>query len=109
MAYYDSPDPYMTYDKQTGYYYCLFSEWEYLKIYRSRRAANILKDNDSVVILKWTGENSIYGSLWAPEMYKAENGRWKMVRLFQFYLPSGICWIALGREKAVVCAGIIYV
>ena len=75
MAYYDSPDPYMTYDKQTGYY-CLFSEWEYLKIYRSRRAANILKDNDSVVILKWTGENSIYGSLWAPEMYKAENGRW---------------------------------
>lgn len=76
MAFRDSSDPYMTYDKETGYYYCLFSEWEYLKIYRSRHAANILRDNDFLVIRKGNGDNSIYGNIWAPEMYKAENGLW---------------------------------
>mgnify|MGYP002519584057 CR=1 FL=1 len=73
----DAPDPFMTYDKETGYYYCLFTRGECLEIYRSRHAANIITDNDSKIIYTFNGErDGIWGEIWAPEMYKGTNGKW---------------------------------
>ncbi|MCQ2485643.1 MAG: family 43 glycosylhydrolase [Clostridia bacterium] len=72
----DAPDPFVTYDSDTGYYYLLFTCVNRLEIYRSRHAAKLLSDNDSVVVFSADGENGIYGDVWAPEMHKAPNGKW---------------------------------
>jgi GH43 family beta-xylosidase len=72
----DAPDPFMTYDKKTGYYYSLFTCSNRLELYRSRHAADILTDHDSIVLFRAAPENGIYGSIWAPEMHKAPNGKW---------------------------------
>ncbi len=72
----DAPDPFVTYDCVTGYYYCLFTCVNRLEIYRSRHAANLLTDNDSVVVFNAGSESGIYGNIWAPEMHKAPNGKW---------------------------------
>ena len=71
----DAPDPFMTYDKKTGYYYSLFTCSNRLELYRSRHAADILTDHDSIVLFRAAPENGIYGSIWAPEMHKAPNGK----------------------------------
>ena len=36
---FDAPDPFMTYDSGTGYYYALFTRGRVLELFRSRRAA----------------------------------------------------------------------
>ena len=72
----DAPDPFVTYDPDTGYYYSLFTCVNRLEIFRSRHAANLIYDNDSVVVFNADGENGIYGDVWAPEMHKAPNGKW---------------------------------
>ena len=72
----DAPDPFVTYDSVTGYYYSLFTCVNRLEIYRSRHAANLLTDNDSKVVFTVGGESGILGDVWAPEMHKAPNGKW---------------------------------
>lgn len=72
----DAPDPFMTYDPVTGYYYSLFTLGNRLELYRSRRAADILNDEDTKVVFRAGDEHGIYGAIWAPEMHKAPDGKW---------------------------------
>ena len=77
MANHDSPDPFMTYDPVTGYYYALFTRHTRLEIFRSRHAGNIVRDGESKVIYTPNGErDGIWGDIWAPEMHKGSNGKW---------------------------------
>lgn len=77
LANFDSPDPFMTYDKETGYYYALFTRYNYLEIFRSRHAGDIIKNGESKIIYRPNGEkDGIWGHIWAPEMHKGTNGKW---------------------------------
>ena len=74
---FDAPDPFMTYDPVTGYYYSLFTRGRVLELFRSRHAADICTDGDSKVIYTPDGpRDGIWGDIWAPEMHKAPNGKW---------------------------------
>ena len=73
---FDAPDPFMTYDPDTGYYYALFTRGSKLELFRSRHAGQIVTDNDSKIIVMADGENDIWGDIWAPEMHRAPNGLW---------------------------------
>lgn len=70
----DAPDPFMTYDSVTGYYYSLFTCGSRLEIFRSRHAGTILSDKDSKVIYR-TPDHGFLKCIWAPEMHRV-NGRW---------------------------------
>ncbi len=76
LAMHDAPDPFMTYDPQTGYYYALFTCGNRLELYRSRHAANILTDRDTLVVFRVNDKDGIYGSVWAPEMHRSPDGKW---------------------------------
>lgn len=74
---FDSPDPFVTYDAKTGYYYALFTRGYCLEIFRSRHAAHIIIDGDSKVIYTPDGEkHGIWGDIWAPEMHRGSDGGW---------------------------------
>lgn len=74
---FESPDPFMTYDPVTGYYYALFTRGSVLEIFRSRYANDIVRGGDSKVIYTPNGErDGIWGDIWAPEMHKGTNGKW---------------------------------
>jgi GH43 family beta-xylosidase len=74
---FDAPDPFMTYDSVTGYYYALFTRGSKLELFRSRHAGRIVTDGDSRVIYTPNGErDGIWGNIWAPEMHRGSNGRW---------------------------------
>lgn len=70
----DAPDPFMTYDPETGYYYSVFTRYDKLEIFRSRHAGNIISDGESIVIYN-TPDYGYFNCIWAPEMHKV-NGRW---------------------------------
>ena len=74
LALRDAPDPFVTWDPVTGYYYSLFTCGNRLEIFRSRRAGSILSDNDSKVIYR-TPDHGFLKCVWAPEMHRV-NGRW---------------------------------
>ncbi|MBE6723947.1 MAG: hypothetical protein E7576_01925 [Ruminococcaceae bacterium] len=74
---YDAPDPFLTWDPVTGYYYALFTRGSVLELFRSRHAASICTGGDSRVIYTPNGpRDGIWGELWAPEMHRGSNGRW---------------------------------
>ena len=74
---FDAPDPFLTYDEKTGYYYALFTRGSKLELFRSRHAGSVVTDADSRVIFTKNGEeNGIWGCIWAPEMHRGSNGRW---------------------------------
>ena len=60
----DAPDPFMTYDPETGYYYALFTCGNRLELYRSRHAASILTDKDTLVVFRVNEKDGIYGCVW---------------------------------------------
>ena len=65
-------DPFMTYDKSTGYYYFITScQCNALTIFRSKKAGDILEKGEYVTV--YTAEEGVYGPFWAPEMYKVDN------------------------------------
>jgi len=76
IAPFDAPDPFVTYDPVTGYYYALFTRQDKLEIFRSRRAGSLLTDNDSKVIFTLADGHGYTDSIWAPEMHRAPDGRW---------------------------------
>lgn len=77
LADFDAPDPFMTYDGVTGYYYALFTRGSRVEIFRSRHAGDILREGESRVIYEPGQEkDGIYGMIWAPEMHKGTNGKW---------------------------------
>ena len=77
-----APDPFVTYDAATGYYYLLHSccnedgfTSNELRLRRSRSAARLRAD-ESKVLYVTNAADRIYGNIWAPEMHKAPNGKW---------------------------------
>ena len=73
----DAPDPFMTFDPVTGYYYALFTRGSKLELFRSRHADTIITDGDSRVLYTPNGErDGIFGDIWAPEMHRGSNGKW---------------------------------
>lgn len=63
-------DPFITYDKTTGYYYFLAScQCNQMTLYRSKRVGDILTKGESKVVYE-CGADKVYGPMWAPEMYK---------------------------------------
>lgn len=70
---FDAPDPFMTFDPVTGYYYALFTRGSKLELFRSRHAGSIVTDGDSRIIYLPNGERD---DIWAPEMHRAPNGKW---------------------------------
>ena len=74
---FDAPDPFMTFDPVTGFYYALFTRGRVLELFRSRRAAGICTDGDSKVLYRADGpRDGIWGDIWAPEMHRAPDGKW---------------------------------
>lgn len=73
---FDAPDPFMTYDRETGYYYALFTRGSCLQLFRSRHAGCIISDHDSKILITADGTNDIWGDIWAPEMHRAPSGLW---------------------------------
>ena len=74
---FDAPDPFMTFDPQTGYYYALFTRGSKLELFRSHHAGSIVTDGDSRVIYTPNGErDGIWGDIWAPEMHRGSDGKW---------------------------------
>ena len=77
IADFDTPDPFITYDRETGYYYSLFTRHDYLEIFRSKHVADIIRGGQSKVIYRPDGEkDGIWGDLWAPEMHRGSDGGW---------------------------------
>ena len=77
IADFDTPDPFITYDKETGYYYSLFTRHDYLEIFRSRHAAEIIRKGESKIIYRPDGKTEgIWGDIWAPEMHRGSDGGW---------------------------------
>lgn len=74
---FSAPDPFVTFDLVTGYYYALFTRGTRLELFRNRHVENIITDNDFRVVYTPNGErDGIFGDIWAPEMHRAPNGRW---------------------------------
>ena len=66
-------DPFITYDKKTGYYYFIAScQCNQLTLYRSKKVSKILTEGESKVVFE-CGFDEVYGPMWAPEMYKVGN------------------------------------
>lgn len=77
LADFDTPDPFITYDKETGYYYSLFTRHEYLELFRSKHLGNLIREGESKIIYRPNGEkDGIWGDLWAPEMHRGSDGGW---------------------------------
>ena len=77
LAAHDTPDPFMTYDSVTGYYYALFTCGSRLELFRSHHAGSVITDGDSRIIYTPNGErDGIFGDIWAPEMHRGSNGKW---------------------------------
>ena len=70
----DAPDPFITYDGDTGYYYGVFTQGNRVEIYRSRHLATLFTGGDTHVAYQINGQkNGIWGDVWAPEMHKIGN------------------------------------
>lgn len=74
-----APDPFITYDTQTGYYYCLFTIGNAIQLYRSKALADILKNDESIIVVDartGVSPEGIKDCVWAPEMHKAPDNKW---------------------------------
>lgn len=76
ISYSDAPDPFITYDPETGYYYALHTQGDRVEIFRHKHAADVLIEGESKVIYRATGENAVWGDIWAPEMHRGRDGLW---------------------------------
>lgn len=72
----DQPDPFLTYDKESGYYYYLYTRRNDVTIHRSRHAVEVAADTDTVTVYRAGEDQPVKGYLFAPEMHKAPNGKW---------------------------------
>ena len=71
----ESADPFVVWDNETKYYYHLHTEVHNLVIYRAKRIKDIFLSDRKTVYVTNASDN-VYGSIWAPEMHKASNGKW---------------------------------
>ena len=89
ISYSDAPDPFITYDPDTGYYYALHTQGDRIEIYRHKHAAEVLLEGESKVIYRATGENAVWGDIWAPEMHKGPDGVWYIYTSSRITKESG--------------------
>ena len=74
IAPHDAPDPFITYDGDTGYYYVVFTQGDRVEICRSRHLATLFTAGDTHVAYRVDGQKyGIWGDVWAPEMHKIGN------------------------------------
>ncbi len=72
-----APDPFVTYDPETGYYYALFTCGDRVELFRSRHIATLVSGGDSKVVYRANGPaDGIWGDIWAPEMHRGSDGKW---------------------------------
>ena len=71
-----APDPFVTYDAATDFYYCLYPEGTAVRIRRARQPERLFADNDVKTLFVTNAAQGVYRHLWAPEMHKSPNGRW---------------------------------
>ena len=77
LADFDTPDPFITYDNTTEYYYSIFTRHNYLEIFRSKHLGNLIREGESKIIYRPDGEkHGIWGDIWAPEMHRGSDGKW---------------------------------
>jgi len=69
-------DPFVMFDSASGYYYGLRTDSDRVELHRSRHVAHVFSSGDSILAFRPNATNGIYGMIWAPEMHKAEDGRW---------------------------------
>ena len=68
-------DPFITYDRCTGYYYFIAScQCHILTMYRSKNVGDILRNGEKKDVYVCEAHQA-FGPLWAPEMYKIGD-RW---------------------------------
>lgn len=67
------PDPFITYDNVTDYYYGLSTQNSVIKLHRSKKLADLFMGNESLVVYS-TGKE-VLESMWAPEMFFID-GKW---------------------------------
>lgn len=72
----DAPDPFITYDAETGYYYALYTRVDRVELYRHKHAASVLNRGEFKVIYRATGADGVWGDIWAPEMHRGPDGLW---------------------------------
>lgn len=72
----DAPDPFMTYDSETKYYYAIYTQGNRLELFRHKHAAEVLKSGESKILYRADGTNGIWGDIWAPEMHRGPDGLW---------------------------------
>ena len=58
---FDAPDPFITYDPETEYYYALHTMGDRVEIFRHKHVADILVDGESKVVYRATGANAVWG------------------------------------------------
>ncbi len=72
----DTPDPFITYDADTGYYYALYTQVDRIKLFRHKHAADVFTAGESKVLYRATGKDNVWGDVWAPEMHRGSDGLW---------------------------------
>jgi len=71
----DYSDPFITFDHKTGYYYFIPScQSDNMTIYRSKTIGNIITEGECKIVYT-CDKKTVFGPMWAPEMYKVGN-RW---------------------------------
>ena len=71
----EAPDPFVTWDPSTRYYYHLHTEGWRLELYRAKCIADILTAEHRTVYVT-NAADRVFANIWAPEMHKAPNGKW---------------------------------
>ena len=68
-----APDPFVTYDQETGYYYGLCTQNDRISIFRHKKLADLFITGETKNVYQVGAEAR--HSLWAPEMVRV-NGKW---------------------------------
>ncbi|MBQ6923168.1 MAG: DUF4838 domain-containing protein [Kiritimatiellae bacterium] len=94
-------DPFVTFDKASGRYYLLASEDDRITLRRARTARGLLFEAEERVVFTGGAAAPIADTILAPEMHRAENGKWYIYASGS----DGIAFaeaVAPGEEKAPV-------
>ena len=89
-------DPFITYDNVTGYYYGLYTLGNRVELYRHKHVAKLFSDGETKVVYRATGENDVWGDIWAPEMHRGTDGKWYI------YTSSRIEKVDTGKQLFVL-------
>jgi len=72
IRYSESPDPWILYNEEDGFYYLMVTTGDGVWLQRSQKMQNVGKARKTII---WLSGNEIKSNVWAPELHKI-NGRW---------------------------------